>query len=253
MKSDVYRLTLPAFRPGGHPTPNLIPNLKNPHPRSFRGGSQVRNHSWQKIRQKTSLRLKKNIFPRCVCFWESVCIKTMYKIKSAEHGWWHEMNSNIWGFPFAERSFSFASPPIGLSQSPMKLNVGVSAGQCGLESIYLHTSTGLVEERLWASLILVTLKGVLHQTWVNGLLMDTQRQVLFLLARALDKKPKATLDLKLQHLENTAGSGGASSDAFFNATLQLLGVQSWNVAVIQFKNSFFLFVFFKKTRWQCSR
>lgn len=168
-------------------------------------------------------------------------LKTTCKMKFTEHGWWNEIHLNIWGFPFTERSFSFASPPIGLSQSPMKLNVGVSAGQCRLESIYLHTSTVLVEERLWASLILVTLKSLLHQTWVNGLLMDTQRQVLFLLARALDKKPKATLDLKLQHLKNTAGSGGASSDTFFNAMLQFLAVQSCNVAVIQFKRF-----------WQCS-
>lgn len=100
------------------------------------------------------------------------------------------------GFPSTERSISFASTPIGLSQRPMKLNVGVSAGQCRPESIYLHTSTGLVEERLWASHILVSLKSLLHQTWVNGLLMEMQRQVLFLLAGAVDKKPKATPWLK---------------------------------------------------------
>lgn len=81
-------------------------------------------------------------------------------------------------------------PPVGLSQRPMKVNVGVSARQCRPESIYLHTSTGLVEDRLWASHILVSLKTRLRQTWVNGPLIDTQRQVLFLLELCTKKKER---------------------------------------------------------------
>lgn len=120
-------------------------------------------------------------------------LKTNSSLESMVDEW---KNENIWGFPSIECSISFASASISMSQRPMKLNVGVSAGQCRPESIYLHTSTGLVEARLWASHILASLKSRLHQTWVNGLLMDTQRQVLFLLAGALDKKPKATPWLK---------------------------------------------------------
>lgn len=55
----------------------------------------------------------------------------------------------------------------------------VDAGQCRPESIYLHTSAGLP-----ASSVLATLKPPLWQTLANGPLMDTQRQVLFLLAAA---------------------------------------------------------------------
>lgn len=148
-----------------------------------------------------------------------------------------EKNENICGFPFTECRISFASPPIGLSQRPMKLNVGVSAGQCRPESIYLHTSTVLVEQRLWASYILVSLKSLLHQTWVNGLLMDTQRQVLFLWAGALDKKPKATAWLKAV-VQSTAESGGASSDKFqYNFLLDLFasGRPAFKPSLIQFK------------------
>lgn len=81
---------------------------------------------------------------------------------------------------------------IDLSQRPMKLNARVPVGQWRPQSIYLHTSTGLVVERLSAGHILVSLKSLLHQTWVNGLLMDIKKQVLFLLAGALHKKQKAT-------------------------------------------------------------
>lgn len=65
----------------------------------------------------------------------------------------------------------------------------VDAGQCRPESIYLHTSAGLP-----ASSILATLKPPLWQTLANGPLMDTQRQVLFLLAAAAfrTKSHKAT-------------------------------------------------------------
>lgn len=51
-----------------------------------------------------------------------------------------------------------------MSQRPMKTNVGVSAGQCGPESIYLHTSTGPAEARLRANRILASLKCRLWQT-----------------------------------------------------------------------------------------
>ena len=101
-------------------------------------------------------------------------------------------NSNISGFPSSECAVSFASLHPDLSQRPMKLNAGVSAGQCRPESIYLHTSTGLVEETLSASNILVSLKSLLSQTRVNGLLMDIQKLVLFLLAGALDKTLKGS-------------------------------------------------------------
>ncbi len=124
--------------------------------------------------------------------------------------------------------------PIGLSQRPMKLNVGVSAGQCRPESIYLHTSTGLVEERLWASLILVSLKSLLHQTWVNGLLMDMQRQVLFLLAEALDKKPKATPWLKAVVLTKHCRVCGSIK---WQMSIKYSSFQSRKLAVMQFKRS----------------
>lgn len=113
-------------------------------------------------------------------------------------------NENILVLPPPNALSHLHLSPIGLSQRPMKLNAGVSAGQCRPESIYLHTSTGLVEEKLSASHIMVSLKSLLHQTWVNGLLMDIQKQVLFLLARALHKKPEAALpDLKLENLQRT--------------------------------------------------
>lgn len=123
--------------------------------------------------------------------------------------------------------------PIGLSQRPMKLNAGVSAGQCRPESIYLHMSTGLVE--LWASHILVSLKSLLHQTWVNGLLMDIQRQVLFLLARALDKKPKASLWLKaVVHTKHCAMWGSVK----WQISIKHFFFISWpcKLVVIQFRH-----------------
>lgn len=77
----------------------------------------------------------------------------------------------------------------------------VTAGQCRPESIYLHTSAGPVEARFLASSILDTFKPPLWQTLVNGLLMDTQRQVLFLLAAAAfptkSQKPAYPSDEKM--------------------------------------------------------
>lgn len=58
------------------------------------------------------------------------------------------MNEKMWGFSFAKSSMPLTSAPIGLSQRPVKLNVGVSVGQYRPEPIYLHTSTGPVEDRL---------------------------------------------------------------------------------------------------------
>lgn len=140
------------------------------------------------------------------------------------------------GFPSNECSISFASAPISLSKRPMKLNVGVSAGQCRPESIYLHTSTGLVEARIWANHILVSLKSLLHQTWVNGLLMDTQRQVLFLLAGALDKKPKATAWLKAILLtKHCRICKSIEWQKPFLFIYLLFVIPSWKLVEIQFK------------------
>lgn len=67
--------------------------------------------------------------------------------------------------------------------------------------------------------------------------MDTQRQVLFLWAGALDKKPKATAWLKAV-VQSTAESGGASSDKFqYNFLLDLFasGRPAFKASLIQFK------------------
>lgn len=72
----------------------------------------------------------------------------------------------------------------------MKLNAGVSTGQSRAESIYLHTPTTLVEEKLSDGHILITLKSPLQQKCVNGRLMDVQKQVLFLLATTLGHKAR---------------------------------------------------------------
>lgn len=137
----------------------------------------------------------------------------------------HAEWKNIWMILCNESSIAFASGSISMSQRPMKLNVGVSAGQCRPESIYLHTSTGLVEARLWASHILASLKTQLQQAWVNGLLMDTQRQVLFLLAGALDKAKGCSLTesySSYEALQNLQKHGGTK-------------IQSGKLAVMQFK------------------
>lgn len=70
-----------CLRPSGHPTPNLILNLKS-LTHSLSGRSQVRNHSCKAqtrtccVRLKTALRTK-NICPWCACFLPLVNIKTV--------------------------------------------------------------------------------------------------------------------------------------------------------------------------------
>lgn len=75
----------------------------------------------------------------------------------------------------------------------------VDAGQCRPESIYLHTSAGLP-----ASSVLATLKPPLWQTLANGPLMDTQRQVLFLLAAAAFRTKGHKATSRLDHFKTAA-------------------------------------------------
>jgi len=184
-----------CFLPSGHPTPNLIPNQKNPNPlplgRVTGQKSFMQDHN-NLSRLKTAFRTRKAFPSR----WEYFCQWWTWRKQQQKscRAWLIEMEIFVGAPPLNTLSHLHLFTD-GLSQRPMKLNAGVSAGQCRPESIYLHTSTGLVEERLSASDILVSLKSLLSQTWLNGLLMDIQRQVLFLLAGALDKKLKA--DLKL--------------------------------------------------------
>lgn len=102
-------------------------------------------------------------------------------------------NENISGFPSSRYSFaSLPHRPVTKTNEPECRRVSRTMQA---ESIYLHTSTGLVE-RLWASSSGQFKESAPPDISSSGGLMDVQRQVLFLLTGALDKKPEATPPLK---------------------------------------------------------
>lgn len=201
-KWGLMRISL-HFLPPAQWSSDPQPNPKPEKPHSLPFGKVTGQESFMRGPNKNRLCLLKNCLQEwrhlssmhsCFCHWlTSKQFRTNQSLQSMIEEW--KKFKYSW-FPSSKCSISFASAPISPSARPMKLNVGVSAGQCRPESIYLHTSTGVIEARLWANHILVSLKSLFHQTWVNGLLMDMQRQVLFLLAGGLDKKPKATAWLK---------------------------------------------------------
>lgn len=104
MRSDVYRLTLPAFGPAVIQPPNLIPNPKKASPTPFRGGHRsgiihARRKQEQFVSaQQPPLGLKTSFLSGAFVFAKASHKKLGKKNRSQStvDEW---KNENIWGFP----------------------------------------------------------------------------------------------------------------------------------------------------------
>lgn len=167
----------------GHPTPNLIPNLQKLLPLPL--GKVTGQESFMQDTNKSRLRPLKNLPRNGVCPWRvCFCQRSISKNKLQFAEYADEFKKRRKYFVIHQWMLIYICPHYPVTKT--------SKTECGRVSRTMQARVHLspyVNRAGRGSHILASLKSLFHQTWVNRLMMDMQKQVLFLLAGALDKKP----------------------------------------------------------------